>query len=706
MNSGLVDSTSGVSNGTVQGATAVAGRIGTSYSFNGTSSYLDLGNAAELNLTNTLSVEAWFRVGSTTRNAYDRIVSKKSVWDAAGGFNLEVQPSLGYLGALGGGADYLRATGVIFDTQWHYAASSASGSSGSLYLDGRNVTTDATLGSVTTSTVPVNVGRASGGDYFLGDIDEVRLSAVARAAGWFAAQNASMRDQLFTYGATQQAQGLSATASLVLLPRTVDVAFQTEPPGLGLSVGSQSVAPPYFKTVINGGQLSVSAPLTQTLGGQSYVFSHWSEGGAADHALTVVSGMGAVVASYALAGGTCSDNIQNGDETGIDCGGPCPACPPICGNLSCETFESCNSCAVDCGACPTCTDGVRNGNETGVDCGGSCLACPVRSNAVWVEAEAGVRTGNPTFQAVSDSAASGSSALQATANSVNSAGTSRATFSFDVAAGTYALWARVRAPTADDDSFWVSVDGGAFVKWNEIARSTSYVWDRVRNSDGGNSVVNYTLSAGTHTIVIANREDGVRLDKLYLTANGDTPSGVGGGTGTCNDGIQNQTETGIDCGGSCAACTAPNAVWLEAESGARSGNPTFQLVSNTSASGGSAIQASATSSNSAGVNRATFSVNVAAGSYALWGRVRTPTADDDSFWVSVDGSAFVKWNNIPLSTSFVWNRVRNSDSMEALVTYTLSAGTHSIVVANREDGTQLDKLYLTARGDTPSGLGQ
>ncbi len=29
---------------------------------------------------------------------------------------------------------------------------------------------------------------------------------------------------------------------------------------------------------------------------------------------------------------TCSDGIQNQGETGVDCGGPCPACPPIMGN--------------------------------------------------------------------------------------------------------------------------------------------------------------------------------------------------------------------------------------------------------------------------------------------------------------------------------------------------------------------------------------
>jgi hypothetical protein len=50
---------------------------------------------------------------------------------------------------------------------------------------------------------------------------------------------------------------------------------------------------------------------------------------------------------------SCDDGIQNGDETGVDCGGP------------------------ECPACPTCDDGVQNGDELGVDCGGeNCPPCP------------------------------------------------------------------------------------------------------------------------------------------------------------------------------------------------------------------------------------------------------------------------------------------------------------------------------------------
>lgn len=52
---------------------------------------------------------------------------------------------------------------------------------------------------------------------------------------------------------------------------------------------------------------------------------------------------------------TCGNGVQDGDETGVDCGGSCTPCGTTV---------------------PTCTDGIMNGDETGVDCGGtSCPPC-------------------------------------------------------------------------------------------------------------------------------------------------------------------------------------------------------------------------------------------------------------------------------------------------------------------------------------------
>ncbi len=77
---------------------------------------------------------------------------------------------------------------------------------------------------------------------------------------------------------------------------------------------------------------------------------------------------------------TCSDGDYNGDEWDVDCGGSCPACgngPCVGGAGSiCEAGFVCvdDWCEPDVPA-PTCTDGVQNGSETGVDCGGSCPSC-------------------------------------------------------------------------------------------------------------------------------------------------------------------------------------------------------------------------------------------------------------------------------------------------------------------------------------------
>jgi hypothetical protein len=94
----------------------------------------------------------------------------------------------------------------------------------------------------------------------------------------------------------------------------------------------------------------------------------------------------------------CSDGMRNGDETGVDCGGSCDDCPTCddgqqngtesdtdCGGTCpqrcgvdsrCRENADCRSLVCD-GVCqpPSCLDGVRNGEETGIDCGGNCDGC-------------------------------------------------------------------------------------------------------------------------------------------------------------------------------------------------------------------------------------------------------------------------------------------------------------------------------------------
>lgn len=71
----------------------------------------------------------------------------------------------------------------------------------------------------------------------------------------------------------------------------------------------------------------------------------------------------------------CTDGLQNGGETGIDCGGSCgPCATETCSDGIQNQDETGVDCGGVCGPCATgaCNDGEQSPGETGVDCGGTC----------------------------------------------------------------------------------------------------------------------------------------------------------------------------------------------------------------------------------------------------------------------------------------------------------------------------------------------
>ncbi len=79
----------------------------------------------------------------------------------------------------------------------------------------------------------------------------------------------------------------------------------------------------------------------------------------------------------------CSNGVMDGFETSIDCGGgTCSACGD---GSACLAARDCASGACEGNLCvvgPSCTDRLQNGDETGVDCGGSCSGCPAGQGCV------------------------------------------------------------------------------------------------------------------------------------------------------------------------------------------------------------------------------------------------------------------------------------------------------------------------------------
>ena len=101
--------------------------------------------------------------------------------------------------------------------------------------------------------------------------------------------------------------------------------------------------------------------------------------------------------------------------------------------------------------------------------------------------------------------------------------------------------------------------------------------------------------------------------------------------------------------------------------------------------------------------KATFTVNVTtAGTYVIWGKVLSPNANTDSFYVSVDGGAEDVYDTAEgkWSSQWQWTTVngRGGTSTPGSIPqrqFQLTAGTHTITIRGRDAGTGLSDILIT-----------
>lgn len=225
---------------------------------------------------------------------------------------------------------------------------------------------------------------------------------------------------------------------------------------------------------------------------------------------------------------SCSDSILNGTETAIDCGGTCDPCAD---SLTCLAPTDCVSGVCQGGTCqsPTCSDGVRNGKETGKDCGGPCVSltpaqlcpngegCSANSDCIFNTCTAGVCQ-PPTCS-----------------NGVLDPGET----DVDCGGNCSPCGDGLKCATGQDCQ-------------SKVCDSSSKTCSKATCSD--------MVQNGNETDVDCG---GTTCTQRCLTgknclSDSDCQSKVCDSTTnrclapTCNDGVQNGTETGQDCGGSCA----------------------------------------------------------------------------------------------------------------------------------------------------------
>ena len=168
--------------GTLSGATWTnAGKYGQALSFNGSTSYVDLGNAADLQLTGSMTVSAWI---FATANPPDdgQIVSKST----GAGWQFKTSPDTGpHTFAVAVSPNSSSNTQRYSNTvralnTWYYVTGVYDATAGTLNIYVNGVLDNGVL----SGTVPpsqynapanVNVGQRGGGYLFQGTIDEVRI---------------------------------------------------------------------------------------------------------------------------------------------------------------------------------------------------------------------------------------------------------------------------------------------------------------------------------------------------------------------------------------------------------------------------------------------------------------------------------------------------------------------------------------------------
>lgn len=191
-----------------------------------------------------------------------------------------------------------------------------------------------------------------------------------------------------------------------------------------------------------------------------------------------------------------------------------------------ESLLSSGACGSG-GNTASCSDGIQNQGETGVDCGGPCAACACNGTNVTVSI---------TFDNYPEET---SWAI------TNASGATVAS------GGTYASQADGSTLNLD-----VCLPNGCY----DFTISDVY-GDGICCSYGNGS---YSVSDNGSTLVSG----------ATFTSSETNNFCVGAAAPTCNDGIQNQGEAGVDCGGPCTACASCNdGIQNQGESGVDCGGP-------------------------------------------------------------------------------------------------------------------------------------
>jgi len=218
-----------------------------------------------------------------------------------------------------------------------------------------------------------------------------------------------------------------------------------------------------------------------------------------------------------------SQRTSNVAHASIACSGPQDIFG--CTDLNAHNFNP--DATIDDGSCETCNDGIQNGDETGIDCGGDlCNTCPLPCDGI-IGISAYVTCTNETIQQ-----------LEICPSSLDNG-----SFGYEIPA------------------LGVNDPGLYFV--NDCWFSHSWNVESEDLIPGDVVILHFSNGCDTTLLIDFSQACEPSVDIYGCTdpsAHNYDPEATedDGSCETCNDGIQNGDESGIDCGGAlCEECPSP-----------------------------------------------------------------------------------------------------------------------------------------------------
>jgi hypothetical protein len=394
----FLDSTSNGNNATNNGSTDTVGKIADGQHFDGTTNYIDVPDHG-LGPNSDWTVSFWFYADSSSGNSYHYIIST-GTW--AGLNTLQVwQPIItGEIAARlidsdGNDVDLFgHAGGNYLDDTWHLAHVVWDASlhhlylyiDGSLYSDEGNANVD--TGSGTTNELAMGARQDHAADRFLmGGLDEIRISAATKTAGWIETEYTNQDDpnSFYTVGSELEENQCEDDTDCgfcekcdagICIVQTDSEDLKGECPArdciTGFCDGARACGldPPGTTCTDDGNACTDDECDGAGVCTHPFLISGTTCGDPSDNDCTdpdTCDGAGICWDNHASAGTSCDDGIYcNGTDTcsgGIcmHAGDPCSDDGEFCnGTESCnETLENCTSTGDPCTPPEVCDEGIN-----------------------------------------------------------------------------------------------------------------------------------------------------------------------------------------------------------------------------------------------------------------------------------------------------------------------------------------------------------